>query len=128
MKKYLIGLAALAALAAPAQAGCSKANLSGNWVADVAGGLGIATSIAGGKFTTLFGGSAPVTVNIAKFGANCRGTGTMKIFFPSSPPVVFTIPAMVRSEITPASGKPNNLVVLGQFGPGSVAIQLNRLP
>lgn len=128
MKKYLIGLAALAVVAGPAHAGCSKSSLSGNWVVDVLGGLGLPTIVSGGKFTTAIGGSALVNVNITTFGSNCRGSGTMKILIPSTPPTTYFVTAIVRAEVTPASGKPNNLAVIGTLGTSTIALQMNRLP
>ncbi len=117
MKQLLLGASLFLALATAAEAKCSKAALSGNWVIyPISGSSGPAVTISGGAFTV---SGTPYT--ISTFGSNCKGAGT----FGTAPSV---LPILVTSESvkSTSTAKPNMLTISIFSGPITVTQQLVR--
>ncbi len=115
MKRCLMALAALAALISDAHAGCSKAGLAGRWLSD-SGGLGIPVRINNNSLMVLTSGSRIMTLKIKSFGLNCRGKGTLTVKDLSNTPYTIKMKADLRSEMVKGEGKPNQLMVMGNYG------------
>lgn len=111
MKKLFIAGVAFAASVSAANATCSKANLSGNWLFTAGGVQGWSVAVANGQFGLVPNPTTIWNVAIATYGPNCKGMASLKMTDTSTTPyVTLTLPANVAGEVLgTTSAKPNRV-------------------
>ncbi len=114
LKKYVIALAALAALATTADAACTKKALNGTWLFGL-GGQGVTGTMSGGTLSVVFSGS-PIVFTVSSYNKDtCKGSGTLTI---SGTPVPNT--KFVTEQISSGSSrKPNHLIITSEVAAGA---------
>jgi hypothetical protein len=108
MKKLALTFLAAAALAAPAEAACTKKSLNGSWAFGL-GPTGYTGTMSGGVWFVDLGGGTSITITVASVSkSKCKGTGTLSI---TSGGTTDTYPAKFAMEhISESSSlKPNIL-------------------
>jgi hypothetical protein len=121
MKKIIVVLSALAAMASVAEAKCTKKSLNGSWSIGAAV-LGAGTgTISGGVINVTIDG-APVSLTISSFSSTkCKGTGGGTF---DGTPVTMTI---ASEKIPGSSVSPNHLLITVSAGGDSLLLQAQRL-